>query len=120
MTAGRLSEYLDRMHDAAEKASAFLVDIPEEHFLSDERTQMAVIMALVLIGEAAGRIMTHHPEFATDHPEIPWSKIRGMRNFVVHDYYEVELPVIWETVRKSIPSLISELNSLRNWHAQGE
>jgi len=120
MKAQKLGEYLDRMRDAAEKASAFLTDMPEEQFLADERTQMAVIMALVLIGEAAGRIMVHHPDFPVDHPEIPWSKIRGMRNFVVHDDYEVELPIIWETVRKSIPSLISDLNSLRNPHAQGE
>jgi uncharacterized protein with HEPN domain len=120
MTTDRLREYLDRMHEAAEKACAFLADMPEDRFLADERTQMAVGMALVLIGEAAGRIMTHHPNFPVEHPDIPWSKIRGMRNLVAHDYYEVELPVVWHTVKTSLPSLISDLDSLRNWHAQGE
>jgi uncharacterized protein with HEPN domain len=120
MTAHRLGEYLERMHEAGEKACAFLMDMSEERFLADERTQMAVGMALVLIGESASRIMTDHPNFPVEHPEIPWSKIRGMRNLVVHDYYEVELPVVWQTVKSSLPSLISDLDSLRNWHAQGE
>jgi uncharacterized protein with HEPN domain len=120
MTADRLREYLDRMHEAAEKACAFLADMSEDQFLADERTQMAVGMALVLIGEAAERIMTHYPDFPVDHPGIPWSKIRGMRNLVAYDYYEVELPVIWETVRKSLPDLIYDLDNLRHWRAQGE
>jgi uncharacterized protein with HEPN domain len=89
-------------------------------FLSDIRTQLAVGMTLVLIGEAASRIASQHPEFPGDHPDIPWSKIRGMRNIVVHDYYQLELPVVFETVRTSLPELLSVLDSLRNWRAQGE
>lgn len=120
MTAERLREYLDRMHAAAEQARAFMAGMSESGFLEDERTQMAVGMAFVLIGEAAARIMTHHPDFPVDHPQIPWSKIKGMRNIVVHDYYEIELPVIWRTVRDELPKLIGDLDELRNWRAQGE
>lgn len=43
-----------------------------------------------------------------------------MRNFVVHDYYELELPIVLHTVRTSLPALVAELDSLRNWRAQGE
>ncbi len=120
MTEARLREYLRRMHDAAEKACAFLADMPQDEFLGDERTQMAVGMAIVLLGEASARIMTHYPGFPVDHPEIPWSKILGMRDIVVHDYFDPELPVVWETVRASLPDLIVALDSLRNWRAQGE
>ncbi|TCV74503.1 uncharacterized protein with HEPN domain [Neorhizobium sp. R1-B] len=120
MSADRLKEYLDQMRSAASRACEFIDGTTQEAFLSDVRTQMAVAMALVLIGESAARIMMHHPDFPVDHPEIPWSKMRGMRNFVVHDYYELELPVVWETVQTSLPALISNLDSLRHWRAQGE
>jgi uncharacterized protein with HEPN domain len=120
MSADRLKEYLDQMQSAASRACEFIDGMTQEAFLSDVRTQMAVAMALVLIGESAARIMTHHPDFPVDHPEIPWSKMRGMRNFVVHDYYELELPVVRETVQTSLPALISHLDSLRHWRAQGE
>ena len=120
MNADRLREYLDQMRSAAVRAGDFVADRSKAEFMADVRTQMAVGMALVLIGEAASRIMAHHPDFPVDHPEIPWSKIRGLRNFVVHDYYELELPIVWDTVKTSLPGLVAELDSLRNWRAQGE
>lgn len=120
MTADRLREYLERMHAAAEQAITFMSDMPEERFLEDTRTQMAVGMAFVLIGEAAAKIMAVYPNFPVEHPQIPWSKIKGMRNIVVHDYYEVELPVIWRTVQDELPALIADLQSLHSWRAQGE
>lgn len=120
VTQRRLQDYLEQMQAAAEKACAFLKDMPEGTFLRDERSQMAVRMALVLIGEAAHRIMATYPEVPVDHPQIPWSKIHGMRNLVVDDDYEVELPIVWQTVKTSLPDLVSQLDALRNWHAQGE
>ncbi|CDZ69476.1 DUF86 domain-containing protein [Neorhizobium galegae] len=120
MSADRLREYLDQMHSAALQACDFVAGMEQERFLADIRTQMAVGMALILIGESAARIMTHHPDFPVDHPEIPWLKMKGMRNFAVHDYYELELPIVLETVKTSLPQLLSQLDSLRNWRAQGE
>jgi uncharacterized protein with HEPN domain len=120
MSDSRLGEYLDRMRSDARKACAFLDGMSAEAFLGDERTQMAVNMALALIGESATRIMSHYPDFPADHPDIPWTKMRGMRNLVVHDYYELELPVVFDTVKTSLPDLIVSLDALRNWRAQGE
>lgn len=120
MNIDRLRDHLDHMQDAAQKACAFLGQMREEEFYRDQRTQMAVGMALVLVAEAAARIARDAPEFLTEHPELPWSQIRGMRNLVVHDYYEVELSVVWTTVKTSLPELIADLNLLRKLHAQGE
>jgi len=114
MSADRLKEYLDQMRSAALQAREFVADMDRDAFLADVRTQMAVAMTLVLIGENASRIMAAYPAFPVDHPEIPWSKMRGMRNFVVHDYYELELPIIWDTLRTALPLLISQIDSLRN------
>ncbi|MFB9947804.1 DUF86 domain-containing protein [Rhizobium puerariae] len=120
MSADRLGEYLDRMRSAARQACEFVADMDQEAFLSDVRTQMAVGMALILIGESASKIMLHHPDFPVDHPDIPWSKMTGMRSFVDHDYFELEIAVVFDTVKLSLPALIDQLDSLRNWRAQGE
>lgn len=120
MSAHALKDYLDQMRSAALQACCFVEGLTADAFLADIRTQMAVSMALVLIGENAQRIFIHHPDFPADHPQIPWSKIRGMRNFVVHDYYLLELPILFETVRVSLPELVSQLDTIINWHAQGE
>lgn len=120
MSADRLKEHLDQMRSNAALAIALIGDMERDAFLSDVRTQLAVGMTLVLIGEAASRIATQHPEFPVDHPDVPWSKIRGMRNLVVHDYYQLELPVVFDTVRRSLPELLSQLDALRSWRAQGE
>ncbi len=120
MSVDRLKAYLDQMRSAALQACEFVVDMDREAFLADVRTQMAVAMMLVLIGENASRIMAAYPAFPVDHPEIPWSKMRGMHNFVVHDYSELELPIVWDTVKTALPVLISQIDSLRHWRAQGE
>ncbi|CCF20206.1 conserved protein of unknown function [Pseudorhizobium banfieldiae] len=120
MTADRLAGYIAQMNEAALKASDFLSGMGYDAFAADERTQMAVGMTLVLIGDAAARIMQHYPDFPVEHPEIPWNKIKGMRNVVVHDYYELDLPVVFETVQKALPDLVIQLDALRHWRPQGE
>ncbi len=120
MSDNRLIEWLGQMKEAALKASAFLSDMSYDAFASDERTQMAVAMTLVLIGDAATRIMQHHPEFPLEHPEIPWNRIKGMRNVVAHDYSGLDLPVVFDTVRKALPDLVLHLDALRHWGPQGE
>lgn len=120
MNPERLKDYLHQMRSSAVKACDFVADMPYETFVSDERTQMAVGMTLVLIGDAAARIMQHYPDFPIDHPDIPWSRIKGMRNVVVHDYYELEMPVVFDTVQTALPDLISRLDTLRHWRPQGE
>lgn len=58
-----------------------------------------------MIGEAANKIRTAAPDFAAQYPEIPWDLIYGMRNRIVHDYFEVDLEVVWRTIKQDLPSL---------------
>lgn len=120
MSDERLLEHIDRMQAAAQQAVDLTNGMNDEAFLKDLRTQLAVTMSLVLVGEAAARISTISPGFPQDHPEIPWAQIKGMRNMIVHDYYRAELPVIWQTVRTALPDLVSQLESIRHWRIQGE
>ena len=79
-------------------------------FVHDEKTVDAVVRNLGVIGEAARRL----PQaFVDRHPEIPWRRIVGLRNRIVHDYFNVDLDLVWETIRGELPALESELAGLR-------
>lgn len=72
-----------------------------KHSQYDKRTQQAVIMSLIIIGEAAKKVMDGYPEFTQTHSEIPWRSMRGMRNRIAHGYFDINLDVVWETVQTS-------------------
>jgi uncharacterized protein with HEPN domain len=65
---------------------------------------------LIVIGEAAGRIP---PEVMSAHPDVPWQRMKGMRNWVVHVYFDVDPKVLWDTIQHDLPPLIEPLRELR-------
>jgi uncharacterized protein with HEPN domain len=65
-------------------------------------------MSLVIIGEAATKIMDQHGEFAARHPQVPWRSMRGMRNRIAHGF-EIDLDIVWETVQKALPEMLQKL-----------
>lgn len=80
----------------------FLAGTVEAVFLDDIKTRSAVLHQLMVIGEAAGRLSD---TFTTDHPTIPWGKIRGMRNHLIHGYDSVDLKEVWQTSKNDIATL---------------
>ena len=80
MRENRLSDYLEHMRQAAEDAVGFVEGMNRADFLNDKRTQQAVVMSLIVLGEAATKVMDRYPDFADTHPQIPWRNMRGMRN----------------------------------------
>ena len=113
MSLSRLGDYLDQMLTAANDARRFVDGMSKEDFLADKRTQQAVVMSLVIIGEAAARIMDKHSQFVADNSEIPWRGMRGMRNRVAHGYFDVNLDVVWDTTQTALPDLLLRLERLR-------
>jgi uncharacterized protein with HEPN domain len=95
MSANRLPDYLDHMQQAATDACGFVEGLSKASFLADKRTQQAVIMNLIIMGEAATKVMDRYAEFAERHPEIPWRNIRGMRNRIAHGYFDINLDLVW-------------------------
>jgi uncharacterized protein with HEPN domain len=85
----------------------------KEDFIEDKRTQQAVIMSLIIIGEAATKVMDNYAEFAQLHPQVPWRSMRGMRNRIAHGYFDINLDVVWETVQSALPELLTQLSSVR-------
>ena len=108
----RKSSYLNHIYQAAVDACSFVQGLSKADFLADKRTQQAVIMSLIIIGEAATRIMDHYVEFTQEHSIIPWRSMRGMRNRIAHGYFEINLEVVWETVQTALPDLLSQLSNI--------
>jgi uncharacterized protein with HEPN domain len=113
MSLSRLGDYLDQMLTAAKDARRFIDGMSKEDFLADKRTQQAVVMSLVIIGEAAARIMDKHSQFVADHSEIPWRGMRGMRNRVTHGYFDIDINVVWDTTKTALPDLVLQLERPR-------
>jgi len=65
--------------------------LDKDNFLEDKRTQQAVIMSLIIIGEAATKVMDGYTDFSQAHPEVPWHNMRGMRNRIAHGYFDINL-----------------------------
>jgi len=110
MSENRLPDYLEQMQRAAMDALNFVEGMDKDTFLTDKRTQQAVVMSLVIIGEVATRIMDRHTGFADKHAAIPWRNMRGMRNRIAHGYFEVDFDVVWDTVYTALPDLIRQLS----------
>ncbi len=112
MNDAHLATALEHMRQAATDACAFVERMTKAEFARDKRTQQAVIMSLIIVGEAATRIMDRHADFTAAHPEIPWRAMRGMRNRMTHGYYSIDLDLVWETVQTAVPDLLTTLTSL--------
>lgn len=115
MSEGRLSDYLNHMQQAATDACSFVEGLGKDDFIADKRTQQAVIMSLIIIGEAATKVMDAYAEFAQAHQEVPWRSMRGMRNRIAHGYFEINLDVVWDTVQTALPELLKQLPAVRNY-----
>src|SRR3954468_22805313 len=78
-------------------------------FRQDEKTVDAVVRNLEILGEATRQM----PEdFMALHPEVPWRQVAGLRNRIVHDYFGLDLEMIWEVVRHDLPRLQTLLEQL--------
>lgn len=93
MSENRLPDYLDHIQQAATDARSFVEGMAKDDFLADKRTQQAVIMSLIVIGEAATKVMDGYVEFTQAHADVPWRSMRNMRNRMAHDQPPVQIRV---------------------------
>jgi uncharacterized protein with HEPN domain len=101
------------MQQAAMDACSFVGGVSKADFLADKRTQQAVIMSLIIIGEAATKVVDGYAKFAEAHPHVPWRSMRGMRNRITHGYFNINLDVVWETTQAALPDLLKQLPAVR-------
>ena len=112
MTISRLPDYVAHMRQAIADAQSFTEGMAQPDFEQDKRTQQAVVMSLIVLGEAATKVMDKHPEFAAQHAEIPWHNMRGMRNRIAHGYFDIDLRVVWDTLQTALPTLQVQLGAI--------
>jgi uncharacterized protein with HEPN domain len=81
----------------------------ENAFRKDELIQTWILHHIQILGEAAARLSD---EFQEKHPEIPWFKIIGMRNILVHDYFSIDINAVWSVVENDLPVLYEQIIKL--------
>ena len=100
---------VEDMLDSLRKINLYIAGMDHSAFLQDEKTIDAVVRNLEVIGEAARQI----PDaFAASHPDVPWRIITGLRNRIVHDYFGLDLEIIWHILRNDLPPLQATLEKL--------
>lgn len=105
----RDSVFIAQMIESAEAALEFSDGFTAESFANDRLVGFAVVRAVQLVGQAARGVSE---ELQAAHPEIPWREMIGMRNVVVHDYADVDMALVWKTVRHDLPGLIERLRTI--------
>lgn len=80
-------------------------------FERDELIQTWVVHHLQIIGEATRHLSS---ALTAKHPEIPWSRIIGMRNILVHDYFSIDIEAVWQAVERDLPDLKRKVDALLN------
>lgn len=100
------NDYLMDMLDNAEKALDFVGGIEFDRFFEDEKTSYAVVRALEVIGEAARLVPD---DVRATIPELQWREIAAMRNKLTHEYFGINMKVVWRTVHDDLPPLIDVL-----------
>jgi uncharacterized protein with HEPN domain len=102
--------YIDDIRDSIEAVKRYTAGLTKEDFFNSTEKQDAVCRRLEVIGEAANRLPD---EFRDQYPRIPWNKIVGMRNVLIHEYDSIDLDRVWETIQKDIPKLEGYIKSIR-------
>lgn len=108
----RLGDYLAHMLEAISLARTYTEGMNKQDFLDDKRTQQAVILNLLTLGEAASHIARLYPAFCDKHPQLPWKQMRGMRNRMAHGYFDINLEIVWETISNNLPELETAIRTV--------
>lgn len=106
-------DYLDYLNDIIESiclAIEFTKNLNYDVFVQDNKTIFAVIRCLEVIGEASKKIA---PEVKNQFPDVPWKRMTGMRDILIHDYFGVDLEKIWLTIKNDLPDLCEKLRIIK-------
>ena len=103
----RQAAYLLDIYHSAKFIQEYVAGLTREQFLQDAKTQDAVLRRFLVAGEAASKV---DEETRALFPAIPFQKIASMRNRIVHDYGNIDLDIVWETIENYLPDLYKELS----------
>ena len=101
--------YLGHILDAIEKIERYLHGTTLETFEKDDKTYDAVMRQCMILGEAANNLSQ---ELKEGHTDVPWHKVRGLRNKLIHDYMRIDADVIWQTCQSDLPPLKKNIKAI--------
>ncbi len=102
-------DYLEDILDAISKIAKFIEGMTSDQFAKDDKTTYAVIRALEIIGEATKHIPEH---VRKNYPKVSWREMAGIRDKLIHDYFGVNIEVVWKTITEDLSELESEIMSI--------
>jgi uncharacterized protein with HEPN domain len=104
--------YLAQILDATEKIREFVGGMDDAAFLKDRKTQSAVILQLALIGEFAKRVSAP----VRSSIDVPWKEIAGFRDRAIHDYFQIDLQIAWDTIALDLEPLTKAIREYIEAH----
>jgi uncharacterized protein with HEPN domain len=106
MTIDKDTVLVQHILDAILAINSFVQDVSLTEFVENDLVSSAVMKKFEVIGEASNKLSSR---FREKHANIPWSKIVGMRNILIHDYIGADLEGVWNTIGENLPELKTEL-----------
>ena len=101
--------YLEDILEAAAAAREFVTGMDKDDLGRDRRTRDAVVRNLEIVGEAVKRLPQ---QTKRDHPEVEWKKIAGLRDILVHDYFGIDMDIVWDVVQNKLPVLTEQIQRI--------
>ncbi len=101
--------YLDDIFDAIEKIQNYVEGLTFEQFSEDSKTVDAIVRNFEIIGEATKRISLETKE---KYPQVPWKLMAGTRDKLIHEYFGVNLQVMWKAIKEDLPPLKRSIKQL--------
>ncbi len=108
---------MKHMIDAAQEAIRFVEGQSRAELDDNMMLSFALVRAIEIIGEAAARVSKDGKSMC---PELPWESIVAMRNRIIHAYFDIDLDMVWETVRTDLPELINKVRDALRQHGSEE
>lgn len=102
-------DYVEDILDAMEKAEIMLEGVTFEEFADDFRINFVVVRALEIVGEATKRLPM---SLRKQYPDIPWQRMAGMRDRIIHGYDAIDYQIVWDAVKQEIPQVKPHLQQI--------
>lgn len=97
-----VGDYIQDIIDAIDKAMKFIKGLSYDEFIQDDKTIYATTRALEIIGEAVKKIPS---KIKKSYPEVPWRDMAGIRDRIIHGYFDMDLEIIWIAIKEELPFL---------------